>query len=61
MEGKLEEAEKELRRLLALAPQGTDVARLLLGQLLSGRGMFHEAVRHLSEAFFWWLLRGRLL
>ena len=47
-EGKLEEAEKELRRLLALAPE-LAAARALLGKLLSNRGMFEEAARHLRR------------
>ena len=49
MEGKPEEAEKELRRLLAQAPQMA-AARALLGELLSNRGMFEEAARHLTQA-----------
>jgi tetratricopeptide (TPR) repeat protein len=48
MEGKLEEAEEELRHLLALAPKMAR-ARALLGELLSNRGMFEEAARHLTQ------------
>ena len=49
MEGKPEEAEKELRGLIALAPQMAR-ARALLGELLSDRGMFEEAADHLAKA-----------
>ena len=49
IEGKLEEAEKELRRLLGQAPQ-LAAARVLLAQILSERGMLDEAAQHLSEA-----------
>jgi tetratricopeptide (TPR) repeat protein len=49
MEGKLEDAENEVRGLLALAPQMAK-ARALLGELLSNRGMFDEAARHLAQA-----------
>ena len=49
MEGKPEEAEKELRRLLAQAPQH-GAARRLLAQLLSERGELDEAAGHLREA-----------
>ena len=49
MEGKLEEAEAEVRGLLATAPQMVR-ARALLGELLSNRGMFEEAARHLAQA-----------
>ena len=48
MEGKLEEAEAEVRGLLGQAPQMAR-ARALLGELLSGRGMFEEAARHLTS------------
>jgi Flp pilus assembly protein TadD len=49
MEGKLDEAEEKLRGLLVLAPEhgGT---RVLLGKLLSDRGMFEEAVREFTQA-----------
>jgi tetratricopeptide (TPR) repeat protein len=49
MEGRPEEAEKELRDLIALAPQMMR-ARALLGELLSDRGMFEEAAEHLTKA-----------
>ncbi len=49
MEGKQEDAEKELRDLLALAPEQAK-PRALLGELLSNRGMFEEAARHLAQA-----------
>ena len=49
MEGKLEDAEKELLSLLVLAPKRAET-RLLLGQLVSSRGKFEEAAGHLSEA-----------
>ena len=49
MQGRPDEAEKELRRLVALAPQSAQ-ARDLLGGLLSFRGMFEEAVEHLTLA-----------
>ena len=49
MEGRPEEAEKELRGLLAQAPQMAR-ARALLGELLSDRGMFEEAADHLRKA-----------
>ncbi len=49
MEGKLEEAENEVRDLLGTAPQMAR-ARALLGELLSNRGMFEEAARHLAQA-----------
>jgi tetratricopeptide (TPR) repeat protein len=49
MEGKPEEAEKELRHLLGFAPQMAR-ARALLGELLSKRGLFEEAGRHLAQA-----------
>ena len=48
-EGRLEEAEKELRRVLVQSPQRTDT-QLLLGRLLSDQGMFEEAARHFSDA-----------
>jgi tetratricopeptide (TPR) repeat protein len=40
---------KKLRRVLAAAPRNAGT-RALLGELLSDRGMFEEAQRHLSEA-----------
>src|SRR5580704_3860269 len=40
---------KKLRRVLAAAPRNAG-RRALLGELLSDRGMFEEAQRHLSEA-----------
>jgi tetratricopeptide (TPR) repeat protein len=49
MEGKRDEAETELRRLLALAPQLVE-ARTFLGELLSNRGAFEEAADHLTMA-----------
>jgi len=49
MGGHPEEAEKELRGLIALAPQMAR-ARALLGELLSDRGMFEEAADHLAKA-----------
>ena len=49
MEGHPDEAEKELRGLLAQAPQMAR-ARALLGELLSDRGMFAEAAEHLMKA-----------
>jgi tetratricopeptide (TPR) repeat protein len=49
MEGKPEDAEKELLSLLVLAPKRAET-RLLLGQLLSSRGKFEEAARHLAQA-----------
>ncbi len=49
MEGKHEEAEQELRSLLALAPELAK-PRALLGELLSNRGMFEEAARCLADA-----------
>ena len=55
LEGKPEEAEKELERLLAAAtplmpPRQIAAARQLLAQLLSARGMFEEAARCLTQA-----------
>ena len=49
IEGKPEEAEAELRRVLAVAPKRS-ASRALLGQLLLRRGAFEEAQRHLTEA-----------
>ncbi len=49
MEGKREEGENELRRLIALAP-GLAKPRALLGEFLSKRGELEEAARHLSQA-----------
>jgi tetratricopeptide (TPR) repeat protein len=49
LEGKLEEAEKELLTLLALAPERGETL-LLLGQLQSNRGKFEDAARHLTQA-----------
>lgn len=54
LEGKPDEAEKELQRLLgsatALRPsRQVAAARQLLAQLLSARGMFEEAARHLAQ------------
>jgi tetratricopeptide (TPR) repeat protein len=49
MEGKMEEAENEVRGLLAQAPQMAR-ARALLGELLSNRGLFEEAAVHLAQA-----------
>jgi tetratricopeptide (TPR) repeat protein len=49
MEGKRDEAEKELRRLLALAPQLAE-ARTFLGELLSNRGAFEDAADQLTLA-----------
>jgi tetratricopeptide (TPR) repeat protein len=49
MEGRREEAETELRCLLALAPQMAK-ARARLGELLSDRGMFEEAGRCFAQA-----------
>ena len=48
-ERKLEEAAKELRQLITLSPQRTDL-RLLLGQVLSDQGQFEEAASQLSAA-----------
>jgi tetratricopeptide (TPR) repeat protein len=56
LEGKADEAEKELQRLLAAATTlfmpslQVAAARQLLAQLLSARGMFEEAARHLTLA-----------
>jgi tetratricopeptide (TPR) repeat protein len=55
LEGKPDEAERELQRLLAastpLMPSlQVAAARQLLAQLLSARGMFEEAARHLTQA-----------
>ena len=55
MEGKPDEAEKELQRLLAAATplmpsRQVAAARQQLAQLLSARGMFEEAARHLTQA-----------
>jgi tetratricopeptide (TPR) repeat protein len=49
VEGKPDEAEKELRRLLALAPHDAGT-HTLLGDLLSSRGSFEEAALHLAKA-----------
>jgi len=49
LEGKQDDAEEELLRLLDLAPQRAET-RLLLGQLLSNSGKFEEAVGHLAQA-----------
>lgn len=49
VEGELDEAEKELRRALVRAPRNAET-NVLLGQLLSNRGMFDEAARHLALA-----------
>jgi tetratricopeptide (TPR) repeat protein len=49
IEGKLDDAEEELLRLLVLAPKRAET-RLLLGQLLSNRGKFEEAAGHLVQA-----------
>ena len=49
MEGKQEEGENELRRLIALAP-GLAKPRALLGELLAKRGEFEEAADHLTKA-----------
>ena len=48
MEGKLDDAEEELLGLLVLAPRRAET-RLLLGQVLSNRGKFEEAARHLEQ------------
>jgi tetratricopeptide (TPR) repeat protein len=48
-EGKLEDAEREFRRLLALDPGRPDVL-LAMGQLLTDRGEFQEAERCLTAA-----------
>ena len=45
----MEEAENEVRGLLAQAPQMAR-ARALLGELLSNRGLFEEAAVHLAQA-----------
>ena len=47
IEGKREEAETELRRVLAIAPDKSG-SRALLAQLLSDQGKFDEAARHLA-------------
>jgi tetratricopeptide (TPR) repeat protein len=49
VEGKLDEGEKELRRALVRTPQNAET-HVLLGQLLSNRGMFDEAAQHLALA-----------
>jgi tetratricopeptide (TPR) repeat protein len=49
VEGKLDEADTELRRALAVAPQDAE-SHVLLGQLLSDRGMFEDAAPHLTLA-----------
>jgi tetratricopeptide (TPR) repeat protein len=49
VEGKPDEAEKELRRLLALAPHDAGT-HTLLGELLSSRGSFEEAAQYLAKA-----------
>jgi tetratricopeptide (TPR) repeat protein len=46
-EKKFDEAAKELRQLVVLSPDRTEV-RLLLGQLLSDQGQFEEAVNQFS-------------
>ena len=48
-EGKFDEGEKELRRLIALAPRHA-TGRLFLAQLLLSRGVFEEAANHLAVA-----------
>ena len=55
LEGKLDEAEKELQRLLGSATplmpsRQVAAARQLLAELLSARGKFDEAARHLTQA-----------
>ena len=55
LEGKPDEAEKELQRLLAAATPlmpslQVAAARQQLARLLSARGMFEEAARHLTQA-----------
>jgi tetratricopeptide (TPR) repeat protein len=55
LEGKPDEAERELERLLAAAtplmpPLQVAAARQVLAQLLSARGMFEEAARYLTQA-----------
>ena len=55
LEGKPDEAEKELQRLLGSATplmpsRQVAAARQLLAQLLSARGKFDEAARHLTQA-----------
>jgi tetratricopeptide (TPR) repeat protein len=49
VEGKLDEADTELRRALAVAPHDAE-SHVLLGQLLSDRGMFEDAAPHLTLA-----------
>jgi tetratricopeptide (TPR) repeat protein len=49
IEGMYDEAEAELRRVLAVAPK-RPASRALLGQLLLRRGAFEEGQRHLTEA-----------
>ena len=49
LQGRLDEAERELRRLVELAPQSAKV-RAFLGMLLSNRRMFEEAAHHLTQA-----------
>ena len=48
IEGKWDEAEKELRRQLVQAPTHAE-ARYLLAELLSERGMLDEAAQHLVQ------------
>ena len=48
-ENRVEEAERDLRQALALAP-GHAGMRLLLGQLLGSKGAFEEAADHLAAA-----------
>ena len=48
IEGKAEEAESELRRVLAASPGQIDLSALL-GQLLLRRGAFEEGQRHLGR------------
>ena len=55
LEGKPDEAEKELQRLLGSATplmpsRQVAAARQLLAELLSARGKFDEAARHLTQA-----------
>ncbi len=49
IEDRLEEAERELRQLLAQAPEIAG-ARVLLAQVLSERGMLDEAAQHYTKA-----------
>jgi len=50
LEGKLDQAENELQRVIAVEPERAP-AQALLGQLFTERGLFEEARPHLLRAF----------